>query len=141
VLPFASPLRLAIAAIRNFCPSQLSEPGRTFDGQAKAFEDQYQKELYRCLLPLLDGAILVSPEYVVKGGGRVDFQLEGKQWAIELTREGTRASLDEHCRRFLPKGKYHGMARSGGIRTFTVLNFTTSLPEEPLPGVFSSHCS
>ncbi|KAA8893131.1 hypothetical protein FN846DRAFT_980288 [Sphaerosporella brunnea] len=134
-LAYGSPLELAIEAIKGFYPSQLSGPGRSYYGGRTtgiAFEDQFQKELYRCLLPLLDGSVYVSPEYVVKGGGRVDFQLEEQCWALELLREGNSNTLKKHCARFLKGGKYHSMIKEGNTKKFAVLNFTTSLPKHPL---------
>jgi hypothetical protein len=131
-MPYQSPLELALEAIKRFCPAQISGPPRAYDDKHGIFEDQWQKEFYRCLLPLLDRYVYVCPEFVVKrgkGGGRVDFQLvgTGEKWAIELVRENDR--LEEHCKRFQPGGAYHSAVVSGIIDKFVILNFTTTLPK------------
>lgn len=131
-MPYQSPLELALEAIKRFCPAQLSGTPRAYDDKHGIFEDQWQKEFYRCLLPLLDRYVYVCPEFVVKrgkGGGRVDFQLvgTGEKWAIELVRESDR--LEEHCKRFQPGGAYHSAVVSGIIDKFVILNFTTTLPK------------
>ena len=124
-----------MAAIKGFCPSQLSEPGRSYGHCQTVTEDQFQKELYRCLLPLLDGSVYLSPEYTVKGGGRVDFQIEERRWTMELLREGKWHSIREHCARFKEGGKYYPMIQEGCIEQFIVLNFTTSHYREPMKGM------
>ncbi|RAH40266.1 uncharacterized protein BO95DRAFT_457555 [Aspergillus brunneoviolaceus CBS 621.78] len=59
-LAYRSPLEMATEAIRHFDPHQLSKTARTL-------EDQYQKEFYRCLFPLLlEYQIAMSPEYLIK---------------------------------------------------------------------------
>jgi len=70
-------------------------------------EDQYQKEFYRCLFPLLDGHVVTSPEFVIKTGakgGTIDFLVDEKKWGIELLRERDR--LLEHIQRFERNGQY-----------------------------------
>jgi hypothetical protein len=128
-MPYQSPLELALEAIKRFCPAQLSGPPRTYDDKHGILEDQWQKELYRCLLPLLDRYVYVCPEFVVKrrkGGGRVDFQLvgTGEKWAIELVRESDR--LEEHCKRFQPGGAYHWGGSDSVYSFFDVSGFKAS---------------
>jgi hypothetical protein len=118
-MPYKSPLDLALEAIKRFSPDQLSCPPRAYDGKETIFEDQWQKEFYRCLLPLLDRYVYVCPEFVLKrgkGGGRVDFQVAGtnEQWAIELVRDSDR--LEEHYDRFRPGGGLLFGGGSGGYR-------------------------
>jgi hypothetical protein len=85
---------------------------------------------------LLDGSVYVSPEYVVKGGGHVDFQIEDRRWALELIRRGNRFASVKHCDRFLHGGDYYDMVQSGRMEKFIVLNFTTMRPEKTGPGSF-----
>ena len=130
-----TPLELAIIAIRNFRPRQLSEAPRSFVGDTLPLEDQYQKEFYRCLFTELDGHVVISPEYIVKTGtkgGTIDFLVDWKKWGLELLRDRDR--LVGHMRRFEPGGQYFSMIESGDMEQYIVLDFTVKQPTKPRPG-------
>ncbi|EED20554.1 hypothetical protein TSTA_037720 [Talaromyces stipitatus ATCC 10500] len=88
VIHYTTALELAIGAIRGIIiPRHLSDPPRSASGGSLPLEDQYQKEFYRSFYTLLDGRVLISPEYVAKrgkGGGTIDFLLSTKKWGFEL---------------------------------------------------------
>lgn len=113
VIHYTTALELAIGAIRGFLPHYLSDPPRSSAGGTFPLEDQYQKEFYRSFYTLLDGQVLVSPEYVAKkgkGGGTIDFLVSAKKWGFELLRN--RDKLVEHMERFEPGGAYYSMIKS-----------------------------
>jgi len=108
VLPYQNLLDLIKAALELFRPNQLRLDGRHAGTNThRPPEAQYQVELYRCLHDITGGSVRVSPEYATAKGhkpGRLDFFLPGKEWGIELTRDGS--NLQEHADRFGPNGAY-----------------------------------
>ncbi|KAF8246466.1 hypothetical protein K440DRAFT_651029 [Wilcoxina mikolae CBS 423.85] len=132
-LPYGNVLDLSIAVIRGFSPSLLSEPRRSHDPATAPYEDAYQKEFYRNVLPLLDGPLFVSPEYMTKRGGKIDLHICGQHWAIELV--GSSDKLEERCSRFKSGDVYHSMVQSGQVKQYVVLDFTTELPRTALSNV------
>jgi len=132
---YGTPLDLAIDAIMRFRPRQLSDPPRSLAGNTSPLEDQYQREFYRCLFNMLDGHVIVSPEFVVKAGtkgGTIDFLIARKKWGLELLRDRDR--LVEHMKRFEPGGQYFGMIQSGEMEQYIVLDFAVGEPTKPRPG-------
>lgn len=130
-----TPLELAIDAIMQFRPRQLSDSPRSLAGNTLPLEDQYQKEFYRCLFAILDGHIVTSPEYVIKTGtrgGTIDFLVDRKKWGLELLRDRDR--LVGHMKRFEPGGQYFSMIQSGRMKLYIVLDFTVTQPTKPRPG-------
>lgn len=133
-LNYDSPLQLALDAIRRFQPRQLSDAPRSLIGNISPLEDQYQKEFYRCLFPLLDGHVIMSPEYVIKAGsngGTIDFLVAQKKWGLELLRDRDRIS--QHMARFGPDGQYFTMIQGGEMEQYVVLDFTDKLPQKARP--------
>ena len=119
----------------QFRPRQLSDPPRSLAGNTWPLEDQYQKEFYRCLFNKLDGHVVTSPEFVMKGntkGGTIDFLVPGKKWGLELLRDRDR--LVEHMKRFEPGGKYFSMIELGDMEEHIVLDFTVVRPTKLRPG-------
>ena len=132
---YGTPLDLAIDAIMRFRPRQLSDPPRSLAGNTSPLEDQYQKEFYRCLFNMLDGHVIVSPEFVVKAGtkgGTIDFLIRRKKWGLELLRDRDR--LVEHMKRFEPGGQYFSMIQSGDMEQYIILDFTVTQPTKCRPG-------
>lgn len=130
-----TPLQLALDVIRGFQPCQLAHAPRSLAGSSRPLEVQYQKEFYRCLFPLLDGHVVVSPEFVVHSdtkGGTIDFLITQKKWGLELLRERDR--LQEHMDRFKPNGQYSTLIEEGRMDDYIVLDFTTTMPRKPHPG-------
>lgn len=135
----ASPLELAMTSIRAFIPRNLADPPRAQTGQKLPLEDQFQKEFYRAFYSVVDGNVLVSPEYIAKdgkGGGAIDFLVPAKGWGFELTRN--RSKIREHMERFEPGGKYHGLIMSNVMKEHVVLDFTISTPKKAHPGRYLS---
>ncbi|RAH63999.1 uncharacterized protein BO66DRAFT_406762 [Aspergillus aculeatinus CBS 121060] len=144
-MAYRSPLEMATEAIRQFDPHQLSKTARTL-------EDQYQKEFYRCLFPLLlEYQIAMLPEYLIKKtaglrSGRIDFLVEQKKWGLELMCDGDR--ITQYMRRFEKDGPYFAMIRDELMEDYIVLNFTQTRPRRKYPGyrghlyhvVFSEDC-
>ncbi|RAH75635.1 uncharacterized protein BO66DRAFT_445672 [Aspergillus aculeatinus CBS 121060] len=131
-LIYSSPLEMAIDAIRKFDPCQLSSRLRTLEGDPIPIEDQYQKEFYRCLFPLLlEYQIKMAPEYLIKSGvrsGRIDFLIEQKRWGLELLRNSNR--VRQHMQRFKKDGQYFTMLNRKLIQDYVVLNFTRKMPQK-----------
>ncbi|KAE8412341.1 hypothetical protein BDV36DRAFT_300967 [Aspergillus pseudocaelatus] len=135
-LSYTTPIQLAVHTITKFQPSQLAKAprSRAVEGNVLPLEDQYQKEFYRCLFPILDGHFVMSPEFVVKAGskgGTIDFLIAGKKWGLELLRERDR--LVEHMRRFDKGGQYYSMLESGEMEQYIVLDFTNTAPKKSHP--------
>ncbi|KAF5865905.1 hypothetical protein ETB97_001973 [Aspergillus alliaceus] len=135
-LNFTTPLQLAIDTITHFQPYQLANAPRSMavGGNLSPLEDQYQKEFYRCLFPILDGHLIMSPEFIIKTGpkgGTIDFLIAGKKWGLELLREHDR--VVEHMRRFETGGQYYSMIQSGEMEQYIVLDFTNTAPKKPHP--------
>jgi hypothetical protein len=135
LIHYTTALELAISTIRGFLPRYLSDPPCSAPGGTLPLEDQYQNEFYRSFYTLLDGQVLVSPEYVAKkgkGGGTVDFLVSAKKWGFELLRN--RDKLVEHMERFEPNGAYYGMIKSNIMEHDIVLDISTSKPTKLRPG-------
>ncbi|KAL4814738.1 hypothetical protein BDW67DRAFT_176907 [Aspergillus spinulosporus] len=133
-LEYDSPLQLALDAIRCFQPRQLLDAPCSLTGNIPPLEDQYQKEFYRCLFPLLDGHVIMSPEYVIKqgtDGGTIDFLVPQKKWGLELLRDRDRIS--QHMARFEPGGQYYTMIQNGKMEQYAVLDFTDKPPQKFRP--------
>ncbi|KAL4936667.1 hypothetical protein BDV06DRAFT_216484 [Aspergillus oleicola] len=133
---FITPLQLAIDTITHFQQCRLSNAPRSMAvaGNSSPLKDQYQKEFYRCLFPILDGHFIMSPEFIVKTGpkgGTIDFLIAGKKWGLELLRERDR--LVEHMNRFERGGQYYSMMQSGEMEQYIVLDFTNTAPKKPRP--------
>ena len=134
---YDTPLRLAVDAIMQFQPRQLSDPPRSLAGNTLPMEDQYQKEFYRCLFTILDGRVVISPEFIVKAGikgGTIDFLVARKKWGLELLRDRDRDRLVEHMKRFEPGGQYFSMIQPGNMEQYIVLDLTVTQPTKPRPG-------
>ena len=132
---YDTPLELAIDAIMQFRPRQLSDAPRSSAGYTPPPEDQYQKEFYRCLFTILDGRVVLSPEYAIRTGtkgGTIDFLVARKKWGLELLRYGDR--LVGHMERFKPGGQYFSMIESGDMEEYIVLDFRDTQPTKPHPG-------
>lgn len=133
---YSAPLDLVIDAIRSMNPRHLSDPPRSLSRESLPLEDQYQKEFYRSFYTLVDGNVVISPEYVVKtgkGGGTIDFLLPSEKWGIELLRN--RNKVVEHMERFTASGAYHAMIDSDVMKHYIVLDFSTSMPQKSRPGM------
>jgi hypothetical protein len=127
---------LAVDVIKQFRPRQLSDPRRSLAGSTLPLEDQYQKEFYRCLYTILDGQVVISPEFIVKkgtGGGTIDFLFTPNKWGFELLRDRDR--LVAHMERFKDGGQYYGMIQSREMEDYVVLDFTVAKPVKPRPGI------
>ena len=72
----------------------------------------------------------MSPEFGrtgIKSLGSIDFFLAPNKWGIELfTRDGNR--IEEHYRRFLPKGRYHSWVQDGTFVDWVLIDFRTNRP-------------
>ena len=126
-----TPLELAVEAIMQFRPRQLSDPPRSLAANTLPLEDQYQKEFYRCLFNILEGHVVTSPEFVVKAGtegGTIDFLVARKKWGLELLRDRDR--LVGHMERFQPGGQYFSMIQSGDMERYIVLDFHSRTTNE-----------
>lgn len=126
---------MALDAIKRFQPCQLSDAPRGLAGNSLPLEGQYQKEFYRCLFPLLDGHVVMSPEFIIKAGtkgGTIDFLVAQKKWGLELLRDRDR--LQQHMERFEPNGQYFTMIKEGKMDQYIVLDFTNKLPQKSRPG-------
>ena len=138
---YDTPLKLAVDVIKRFRPSQLSDPLRSSAGNTfkLPLEDQYQKEFYRCLFTTLEGAVIVSPELVVKegtGGGTIDFFIAPKKWGFELLRGRDR--VVKHMERFGDGGQYFSMIQSRSMEQYIVLDFTVMQPRKRRPGMITA---
>jgi len=135
---FSNLRELCIAVFKNFSRKSLllssAERGPTI-AAARTLESQYQDEFYRAFTSLLGNDVGISSEWSrIKEsshgkGGRIDFRILGPKWGVELLRDGTKKTLDEHYKRFLPNGKYHKWISKGLISDRLVIDCRCSTPE------------
>ena len=102
---------------------------------ARTLESQYQDEFYRAFTSLVGNGVGISSEWSrskessSSKGGRIDFRILGPKWGVELLRDSTKKTLDEHYKRFLPNGKYHKWISKGLISDWLVIDCRCSTPE------------
>ncbi|PYH77753.1 hypothetical protein BO82DRAFT_268623, partial [Aspergillus uvarum CBS 121591] len=141
LLPYRSPLHLAIEVLKRFNPHQLSEPKRAFNRDMSPLEDQYSKEFYRCIDEILRSRILVSPELAIDYGtqsGSLDLYISDMNWGIKLLRDDD--WISEHLNRFEPGGQYHRLVQENNMDQRIVLNFTNRRPPKKRTVTLSRHC-
>jgi hypothetical protein len=123
------------ATIAGFRPNQLSRRDRRAEtDERNPPEAQYSHEWYRSLHEVMDGNVVVSPEYATAPGkrlGRVDFYIPSMKWGLEIIRDGSK--LREHSDRFIT-GAYSTLMRSGDIVDYALLDFRHDISNEPTPG-------
>jgi hypothetical protein len=123
---------LCIAVFKDFSRKSLllssAERGPTI-AATRTLESQYQDEFYRAFTSLLGNGVGISSEWSRSKGGRLDFRILGPKWGVKLLRDGTKTTLDEHYKRFLPNGKYHKWISKGLISDWLVIDCRCSTPE------------
>ena len=134
ILPFSFALyptlaTLAETMLRQFSSRNLASTTRIGpSGATRPVEAAYQDETYRVLHALLGFSAHVTSEWTKSGGnGRLDFQIGGVGWGLELVREGKQ--LTEHCHRFEPNGRYWPWVQSGSLADWLVIDCRTSVPQ------------
>jgi hypothetical protein len=95
----------------------------------RPLEAQYQDEFYRAFTSLLGTGVGISSEWSRESRARVDFRILGPKWGVELLRDGTEDTVEEHYERFLPDGKYHKWISDGLITEWLVIDCRRSTPE------------
>lgn len=126
-----SPLNLVVETIKQMNPSKLALPLKVPRTQCATQppEDWFGKEFYCASERILNGGVLWSPEFGikgVKGGGAIDFYLESKKWGVEMTRDGEQ--LSSHYGRFQPGGNYHRWIWDGTLADWVLLDFRSTIP-------------
>ena len=133
--PFTNVREMTFSIVKHFVPSQLSAP--TSIGCAstdRPLEARYQYEFYRGLFKATNGGVRICPELLSAPGalkGRIDFFIPGKNWGLELTREGN--ALGEHSSRFGLQGKYGVWLTSNDMVDYAILDCRTTRPRDPHP--------
>lgn len=128
----ASSLSTLVAEIiKQMNPSKLALPPKVPHTQCATPppEDWYAKEFYSASEHVLNGGVLWSPEFGikgVKGGGAIDFYLESNKWGVEITRDGDQ--LSSHYGRFRPGGNYHRWILDGALADWVLLDFRSTIP-------------
>ena len=87
----------------------------------------------------MEGAVIVSPEFVVKegtGGGTVDFFIAPKKRGFELLRDRDR--VVEHMELFGDGGQYFSTIQSRSMKQYIVLDFTVMQPRKCRPGMITA---
>jgi len=124
---------LCIAVFKSFSKKSLllssAERGPKI-AATRTVESQYQDEFYRAFTSLLGTGVGISSKWSRGKSGRVDFRILGPKWGVELLRDGTKNTSNEHYKRFLPKGKYHTWITKGLITDWLVIDCRCSTPEE-----------
>jgi hypothetical protein len=124
---------LCMAVLKCFSKKSLllsSAERRPTIAAARPVEAQYQDEFYRAFTSLLGTDVGISSEWSRDNRGRVDFRILGPKWGVELLRDGTKNTVDEHYERFLPEGKYYKWISDGFIGDWLVIDCRCSTPEE-----------
>lgn len=127
---FSSVKDLCFAVLRNIKPAGLrvGQGAGKFALDSRPLEATFQDEFYRACYTLLGKQLYLSSEWTgTKKGGRVDFQVRGTHWAIEIVRDGD--NIDEHIERFRPGGRYHPWLQDKEIRDYAILDFRRSKPQ------------
>ena len=134
---FESVKDLCFEVVRNLSPAGLRSPRRQLGAgaQLRPLEAQYQDEFYRACSTVLGDMYLTSEWTGKTTGGRVDFQITSKGWAIECLRDGDK--LEEHIAGFQERGKYYKWITSGEIKDYIILDFRRSRPETVRGNVIS----
>lgn len=92
--------------------------------------------MYTLSLTILDGQLVISPEFVAKkgtGGWAIDFLFPPNKWGFELPKDRDR--LVEHMKRFEVGGKYYRMIQSRAMEDYIVLDFTVVKLVKPRLGI------
>jgi hypothetical protein len=124
---------LCMAVLKCFSKKSLllsSAERRPTIAAVRPLEAQYQDEFYRAFTSLLGTGVGISSEWSRDNGGRVNFRILGPKWGVELLRDGTKNTVDEHYKRFLPKGKYYKWISDSFISEWLVIDCRCSTPEE-----------
>jgi hypothetical protein len=111
--------------VRNlFSPTLLKAHGRKVAyvsvGRPEA---QYAYELYRCLHIVTGEKCSIQCEYSLTEDGKIDFFLKGKNWGLEVLREGDR--MQNHLDRFGTGGAY---GKWGIMEDHILLDFRSRRP-------------
>ncbi|EEH10578.1 conserved hypothetical protein [Histoplasma capsulatum G186AR] len=124
---------LSFAAIREFKPAGLrvEQRGSAFTPATRPLEATFQNEFYRACYELLGKRLYLSSEWTgTAKGGRVDFQVRGTRWAIEILRDGD--NIDEHVARFQTGGRYFPWLQAQEIQEYIILDFRRTQPPKKL---------
>eukprot|EP01132_Coremiostelium_polycephalum_P001549 gene1549-1961_t len=101
----------------------------------------WQNEFFHAATTLIGGNLPICPNVgkCFYSTGAVDFYCNSTRgWAIEIMREGTPYTIEEHLSRFIPakepkkfnqEGIYFDMIQSEKIKSWVVLNFTSKKPK------------
>ena len=69
-------------------------------------------------------------EWTATTQGRVDFYIPEMCWAVELLREGSKASISQRAARFTSAGgQYRQWVHDGLVKEWIVVDCRTSIPE------------
>ena len=120
-----SPLTLVVEIIKQMNPPKVPQT----QCATPPPEDWFGKEFYCASEHILNGGVLWSPEFGmkgVKGGGAIDFYLESKKWGVEITRNGDQ--LSSHYGRFQTGGNYHRWILDGTLADWVLLDFRSTIP-------------
>ncbi|KDQ11029.1 hypothetical protein BOTBODRAFT_470384 [Botryobasidium botryosum FD-172 SS1] len=123
-IPYDTLYDLTIAALRRL------KVRRGEKGKAR------EVEFYRSLHTLVNGNVVVTPEFIsatggVRRAGRIDFFVCGRKWGIECIQEGDK--LEEHNSRFGDDGASYGAwLQSDDMTDYILLDFRTDTPTEVL---------
>jgi hypothetical protein len=130
---FPNLAELCIAVFKSFSKRSLllsSTDRRPTIAAARPVEAQYQDEFYHAFTSLLGNGVGISSEWSRGNRGRIDFRILGPKWGVELLRDGTENTVNEHYKRFLPNGKYHKWILDGLISDWLVIDCRCSAPEK-----------
>ncbi|PYH43412.1 uncharacterized protein BP01DRAFT_424946 [Aspergillus saccharolyticus JOP 1030-1] len=92
----------------------------------RLMEAQYQDKFYRAFYGVADMGVPLCSEWSRSGGGRVDFYIPQKQWAIELLRDEDR--ITDHVTRSHWGEKYFPWSKEKRVVDWIIINCTSSPP-------------
>jgi hypothetical protein len=127
-IEYATVKDLCFAALEQFSPKRLKAQERRTSLVAVGAprpEAQFCYELYRCLHEVTGGNCSIQCQFSYTVAGKLDFFLKGKQWGVEVLRNGDRVKAQ--CDRFRQDGKY---GKWGIVTEHVLLDFRSTPPKK-----------
>lgn len=130
--------------VQGFSAATFSGPALATVGLpvATCVEEQYAREFYRSMNNLTNGACVAIPEYGMEPStqpGQIHFYVPAKNWGFEILYDED--TVSGHPSQFAPGGSYYPWVEQGVLKGYAMLDFRTTVPTIPHPGMCLLLCS